>query len=177
MDHVALKAQPLFLNKANRSSAYGWALELPDSNVLSTTSSNNSHGPTMYTLSIDLLKQLPWSIYVYFIYDGFLTCQKVFIPWTHTSTRRLPNTKIHKTSQTFKKMPQKCVIKACFQSSRTLILPGGGRGLRSPFYIFHEKSPHFAVHFVQKYTKLNPHKTSGHYAQISPQENDFFNSF
>ena len=30
----------------------------------------------------------------------------------------------------------------------------GGGGLESPFYIIHEKSPHFATHLIFKNTKL-----------------------
>ena len=49
----------------------------------------------------------------------------------------------------------------------TLILTG--EVLRGLVYIFHRKSLHFAVNFIQSYTKLTPCQNLGHYFQTPPE--------
>ena len=49
----------------------------------------------------------------------------------------------------------------------TLILQGGGAE-RPIFSFFHEKSPHFAVYFIQNNTKLTQPHTFGQYSQMPP---------
>ena len=49
--------------------------------------------------------------------------------------------------------------------SLTLILQGGGV-LKDQFYFYHEKSPHFVVHFILNNIKLTPPRNLGHYAKM-----------
>ena len=88
--------------------------------------------------------------YTYYICPEKIIRKLDFIP---TKPKPLSNT-------FYSSMQKERTLNYTYKIFLNLVIPGGG-AWEAHFSLFHEKSPHFAVYFIQIYTKTTPPQTLG----------------